>query len=144
MAFSFKLHSLYWGTVMSIWELNLHIRLKVWNLVHTFIGPYYLIKSMEALWEIHASAKSNMAPLDTPFGHNSVNAWAILIILVSIIWFSRVGSQSVRYFVTIFKDLTILQQDLIKYKQFSLHINVIRQHLTTTTKDNDIHTICYI
>ena len=83
-------------------------------------------------------------PLNTPFGHNSVNAWPNVIILVSIIWFSRVGSPSVRYFVTISKVLTKIQQDLIKYKQFSLQINVIRQHLTTTTKDNDIHTICYI
>ena len=83
-------------------------------------------------------------PLDTPFGHNSVNDWPIFIILVSIIWFSRVGSPSVRYFVTISKVLTKLQQDLNKYKQFSLQINVIRQHLTTTTKNNDIQTICYI
>ena len=51
----------------------------------------------------HASVVNPIwPPLDTPFGHNSVNAWPIFIILVSIIWFSRVGSSSVRYFVTIF------------------------------------------
>ena len=48
-------------------------------------------------------------PLDSLFGHNSVNAWPIFIILVSIIWFSRVGSPSVRYVVTISKVLTKLQ-----------------------------------
>ena len=79
-------------------------------------------------------------PLDTPFGHNLINSWPIFIILVSIIWFSRAGSPSVRYFVTISKVSTKLQQDLIKYKQFSLQINIIRQHLTTATKDNDIQT----
>ena len=61
--------------------------------------------------------------------------------LVSIIRYSKVGRPSVRYFVTISNVLTKLQQDLIKYKQFSLQINTIRQHLTTTTKDNYIHTI---
>ena len=41
---------------MSICELNLHIRIKVWNLVHEFFVPYYFIKSMEALWKINAPA----------------------------------------------------------------------------------------
>ena len=41
--------------------INLHVRVKLWNLVDKFMWPYYLIKSMEALWEINASAKSNMA-----------------------------------------------------------------------------------
>ena len=72
-------------------------------------------------------------PLDTSVGHNSVNDCPIFIILVSIIWFSRAGSPSVRYVVTISNVSTKLQQDVIKYKQFSLQINVIRQHLTTTT-----------
>ena len=47
--------------------------------------------------------------LDTPFGHNVVNAWPIFIILMSIIRFSRVGSPSVRYFVTISKITTGVQ-----------------------------------
>ena len=51
-------------------------------------------------------------PLDTPFGHNLVNAWPIFIISVSIIRFSRVGSPSVRYFVTISNVLTKLQREL--------------------------------
>ena len=76
---------------MSIWELNLHIRIKVRNLVHTFIGPYYLIKPMEALWKINASANPIWLPLDTRIGHFSVNAWPIFIILVSIVRFSMVG-----------------------------------------------------
>ena len=62
-------------------------------------------------------------PLDTPFGHKLVNAWPIFIILVSIIRFSRGGSPSVTYVLTISKVLTQLQQDLSKYKQFSIRIN---------------------
>ena len=96
------------GTV--IWELNLHIRIKVWNFVHTFMGPYYLIKSMEALWEINSSAESNIAALDTRIGHISVNARSIFIILVPSIRVSRVGSPSVRYFVAISKVLTKLHR----------------------------------
>ena len=85
-------------------------------------------------------------PLDTRFGHNSVNAWPIFIILVSIIRYSRDGSPSVwyfHYFVTKSKVLTELQQDLIKYKQFSLQIVIeIRKNITTTTtKGNYLHTI---
>ena len=49
-------------------------------------------------------------PLDTRIGHISVNARPIFIILVSIIRFSRVGSPSVRYFVTIAKVLTKLHR----------------------------------
>ena len=47
--------------------INLHIRIKVWNLVDKFMWPYYLIKSMEALWEINASAKSDMAATGHPY-----------------------------------------------------------------------------
>ena len=50
-------------------------------------------------------------PLDSAFGHNLVNAWQMFIILVSIIRFSRAGSPSVRYFVTISKVLTKLQRE---------------------------------
>ena len=80
-------------------------------------------------------------PLYAHIGHISVNAWPIFIILVSIIMCSRFVSPSVRYFVTISKVLTKFQQDLIKYKPFSVQINTIRQHLTTpATKDNHVHT----
>ena len=51
-------------------------------------------------------------PFDTPCGHTLVNGWPIFIILVSIIRFARVGSPSVRYFVTISKVLTKLQLEL--------------------------------
>ena len=46
--------------------------------------------------------------LDNHIGHISVNARPIFIILVSIIRFSRVYSQSVSYVVTISKVLTKL------------------------------------
>ena len=36
--------------------IHLHIRLKVWHLIYKFRWTYYLIISMEALWEINASA----------------------------------------------------------------------------------------
>ena len=49
-------------------------------------------------------------PLDTRIGHISINAWPIFIILVSITRFSRVGSPSVRYGVTISKVLTKLHR----------------------------------
>ena len=49
-------------------------------------------------------------PLDTRIGHISVNAWPIFITLVSIIRCSRVGSPSVRYFVTISKVLKKLHR----------------------------------
>ena len=49
-------------------------------------------------------------PLDTRIGDISVNARPIFIILVSIIRFSRVGSPSVRYFVTISKVFTKLHR----------------------------------
>ena len=49
-------------------------------------------------------------PLDPRIGHISVNAWPIFVILVSIIRFSRVGSPSVRYFMTISKVLTKLHR----------------------------------
>ena len=71
--------------------------------------------------------------LDNRIGHISVNAWPIFITLVSITRFSRVGSPSVRSIccdnIQSFNEIT---HDLIKYKPFSLQINVIRQHLTTT------------
>ena len=51
-------------------------------------------------------------PRDTPFSHNSVNAWPIFVILVSIIRFPRAGSPSVRYFATISEVSTKLQQEL--------------------------------
>ncbi len=41
--------------------LNLHIRIKVCNLVDKCMWPYYLITSMEVFWEINSSAKSKMA-----------------------------------------------------------------------------------
>ena len=44
----------------------------------------------------------------------------------------------------ILRTLQHITQDLIKYIPFSLQINVICQHLTTTTTFNDIHTILYI
>ena len=51
-------------------------------------------------------------PLDTNFGNNLVNAWPIFIMLMSNIMLSRVGSPSVRYFVTISSILTKLQKQL--------------------------------
>ena len=49
-------------------------------------------------------------PLDTSIGHMSVKASLIFIIFVSIIRFSRVGSPSVRYVVTISNVFTKLHR----------------------------------
>ena len=97
---------------------------------------------MEELWEMHASAKSNMAAT----GHlhwSSANAWPIVVILGPIIRFSRVISSSVKYFVTM-PTFNQIVAGVNQKSACSLQINVIRQQLTkTTTTHNNIHTICY-
>ena len=99
---------------------------------------------MEALWEINASAKSKMAAT----GHQY---WSYLGKCLAD--FHYIGANykvfdGWQFIGEVFCDnihsLNEMTQDLIKYKPFSLQINVIRQHLTTATKFNDIHSIIYI
>ena len=99
---------------------------------------------MEALWEINASAKSNMAATGTSIGHISVNACLADFHYIGVNYKVFEGWQSIgEVFCDNIQRLNEVTQDLIKYKPFSLQINVIRQHLTTTTttKINDIHSI---
>ena len=101
---------------------------------------------MEALWKITASAKSDMAATGHPY-------WSYLgkcladfhYIFVNYNVFE--GWQSIgEVFCDNIQRFNEIKQDLIKYKPFSLQINVIGQHLTTTTKFNDIglRTILYL
>ena len=87
---------------------------------------------MDALWEINASGKSNMAATGQP-------NWSYLGKCLADFHYIGVnykvfeGWQSIGEIccdnIQSFNEIT---HDLIKYKPFSLQINVIRQHLTTT------------
>ena len=99
---------------------------------------------MEALWEINASAESNMAATGHTYWPYLGKCYADFH-YIGVNYKVFEGWQSIgQVFCDNIQSFNEFTQDLIKYKPFSLQINVMCQHLTTTKFNDNIHTILYI